>query len=115
MNEQERASKYLRSLREWTEQLHWYISVAGSDDLTDFDRRVRESFPYEWDNAIGRFATLEAYAQRGFLSVSEQTDLSALAQELTELVPTMRQLRLWLPDLDALARAASRPTATPTN
>lgn len=115
MSEQERASKYLRSLREWTKQLHWYISVAASDDLTEFDDRMRESFPYEWDNAIGRFVKLEGFASRGLLTPSEQVAFHDLARELTDLVPSMQRLRLWLPDLDALARAAARPTATPTS
>jgi hypothetical protein len=115
MNEQERAGKALRSLLEWTEQLHWYISVAASDDLTEFDDRMRESFPYEWNNATGRFVKLEGFASRGLLTPSELAEFHDLALDLTDLVPTMQRLRLWLPDLDALARAAARPSATPTS
>ena len=116
MNEQQRASRFLRSLRQWTERLHWYISVAHAVDLSEFDERMRESFPYEWDNAIGRFVPLEAFSQRGLLTPPEQADFHRLASDLTDICPRCAVFDSGSStDLDALARASGRPAATPTS
>src|SRR6266540_3848310 len=102
MTTDERADHYLTSLRWWTARLREYAPVW---DSPDFDEREREAFPYEWDNIIGRLAKVEALAQRQLLKPAAIAELRAVADELTDLLPTMRRLRLRLPDADALQRA----------
>jgi hypothetical protein len=94
----------LASLRRWITRLR---AVAAAWDAPDLDVREREAFPVEWGNIIGRLAKVEAYERRGALRPSSVAELRQVAQELTELLPTMRRLGLRLPDLDALARARS--------
>src|SRR4051812_14230711 len=106
MDDRERAQHYLKSLGTWIGDLRWYISVAESQDLSEFDERVRESFPFEWDNIVGRVKRLQNLADAGHLQSSEREDFRGIAEELTDLLPAMQRLRLRVPDLDALARAA---------
>jgi hypothetical protein len=112
MNEQELAEHGLRSLRRWVDDLHWYVRVADARDLSELDEREHEAFPFEWDNIVGRVKKLQALAESGALRPPAIAELRGIAEELTELLPTMQRLRLRVPDLDALARAAGRPAAT---
>ena len=102
MTPEQRAAHYLASLRRWTQRLRWFAEVYGTPDL---DERERQAFPLEWDNAIDRLIDVEAMARNGDLRDERLTELHRLAEELTELLPMMRRLRLRLPDLEALERA----------
>src|SRR5438046_2170032 len=102
MTTDERGYHYLRSLHRWIVRLRHFAVVHDSPDL---DPAERQAFPLEWDNIIGRLAKVEAMAQRGQLRPDAVVDLHRVAEELTELLPTMRRLRLRLPDLEALERA----------
>src|SRR5437763_5835446 len=102
MTPEQRAARYLASLRRWTQRLRWFAEVWGTPDL---DERERQAFPLEWDNAIDRLIDVEQMAQRGVLRPDALTELHLVAEELTDLLPTMRRLRLRLPDLEALERA----------
>ncbi len=102
MTTDERADHYLRSLHRWAARLRQFAAVYDSPDL---DERERQAFPLEWDNIIGRLSKVEALAQRGVLRLDALSELHLVAEELTELLPTMRRLRLRLPDLEALERA----------
>lgn len=53
--------------------------------------------------------------RQGELSDAQIDEFGAVARELTALLPVLRARRYWLPDLDALARAAARKTVTPTS
>src|SRR5882672_8214781 len=99
MTTDERIDHYLRSLHRWAKDLRQIAEIWDSPDL---DERERQAFPLEWDNIIGRLAKVEAMAQRGQLRPDAVVDLHRVAEELTELLPTMRRLRLRLPDLEAL-------------
>lgn len=98
----------------WVERLRWYLSVRDAIDLPEIDERTRESFPYEWDNAVLRFTRLDAAVEQGLLSPSEQGDFAQPACEMSRLAPRMQRLRLGLPDQDVLARAANRPVPIPS-
>jgi len=74
------------------------------------DPGERESLRPEWDNIIGRAGKLTALAEVGALRPAALDELRRIAEELTELLPTMQRLRLRTPDLEALARAAGLPT-----
>jgi hypothetical protein len=111
MDEQEIAERRVLSLRRWMNDLHWFVRVAGSTNLGEMDERNREAFPYEWDDVVDRTRRIIRNADDGLLGPASLAELRGIVQELTELVPTMQRLRLRTPDLDALARAANRPTA----
>jgi hypothetical protein len=98
----QRATRYLASLRRWTQRLRWFAEVWGTPEL---DERERQAFPLEWDNAIDGLIDVEEMAQAGDLRKDALAELHAIAEELTELLPTMRRLHLRLPDLEALERA----------
>ena len=102
MTPDELVDHYLASLRRWAVRLQW---VAGVWDSPDFDPRERQAFPIEWGNIIGRLAKVEALASRGVLRPAARDELRQVADELTQLLPTMRRLGVRLPDLDALERA----------
>src|ERR1043165_1183252 len=102
MTPEERGTRYLASLRRWTQRLRWFTAVFGTADL---DEQEEEAFPSEWNNVIDRLVDVEMIAQRSDLSPDTLAELHGIAEELTELLPTMRRLRLRLPDLDALERA----------
>jgi hypothetical protein len=110
MNDEQIAKHYVRSLRLWIPRLRWFASVYPETDLSEFDERERESFPFEWDNIIGRVERVQALVERGALDPDTLAEFGIIASELTDLLPTMRRLRLRLPDLDALARAAGQPS-----
>jgi hypothetical protein len=112
MNEQELAERRVLSLRRWTNDLHWFVSVAGTTNLGEMDERNPEAFPYEWDDVVDRTRRVIRNAEDGLLGPAALAELRGITQELTELLPTMRRLRLRVPDLDALARAASSDPAT---
>jgi hypothetical protein len=114
MNDQERAEHDLRSLRRWTARLRWYASAYGSPDLSELDEWECEAFPYEWANIVGRVAKVERAASAGILGPASIAELRGIAEELTDLLPTMQRLRLRLPDLEALKRAANPPVTSPT-
>src|SRR5580765_3079833 len=99
MTADERADHYLASLRRWAQRLRWFDSVYDSADL---DERERQAFPLEWDNIIGRLAKVEDLARRGVLRPDALAELRGVADELAELLPTMRRLRLREPDPAAL-------------
>jgi hypothetical protein len=116
MTDQERAAHYLKSLRLWMPRLRWFIRTSdGAVLLRELDEREREAFPFEWDNIVGRVEKLQVLADAGALETAGRLELRGIAEELTELVPTMQRLRLRVPDLDALARAAGSPAATRPN
>ena len=102
MTTDERADHHLASLRRWCTRLRW---IAGIWDSPDLDVRERQAFPLEWGNIVGRLAKVETLAIRGSLRPSTVAELRIVADELADLLPTMRRLRLRLPDLDALERA----------
>src|SRR3954469_21468699 len=108
MTTDERVEHYLSSLRWWAARPREFAVVW---DSPEFDEREREVFPYEWDNVIGRLAKVEALAQRRAPKPAAIVELRAVAEELTELLPTMRRLRLRLPDADALQRARAADAA----
>jgi hypothetical protein len=111
MNEQELAERRVLPLRRWTNDLHWFVGVAGSSDLGEMDERNREAFPFEWDDVVDRTRRIIRNAEDGLLGPAALAELRGIAQELTDLLPAMQRLRLRTPDLDALARAANRPAA----
>jgi hypothetical protein len=97
-------------------RLRWFIQATDeATALSELDDREREAFPFEWDNIIGRVGKLQALAEAGALPSDGCADLRCIAEELSALVPTMQRLRLRVPDLDALARAAGKPTAVQPN
>ncbi|HZO25379.1 MAG TPA: hypothetical protein VFH48_05225 [Chloroflexota bacterium] len=100
----------LASLRYWTAKLRL---VADIWDDPDLDPAERESVRPEWDNITDRIARIQAMADRGELRQAAMTELRAIADELSDLRPTMQRLRLRLPDLDALSRVAAQPAAAP--
>lgn len=102
MTPDERVDHYLASLRRWAGRLR---RIAGVWDSPDFDPRERQAFPIEWGNVIGRLAKVEAMGAHGTLRPAAREELRQVAEELTELLPTMRRLGLRLPDLEALERA----------
>jgi len=102
MTTDERIEHDLKSLHRWAGHLREFAVAYDSPDL---DPAERQAFPLEWANIIGRLAKVERFAERGELQPSALADLHAVAEELTELLPTMRRLRLRLPDLEALERA----------
>src|SRR5688572_4449425 len=102
MNDEQRADHYLRSLRLWIPRLQWYAQVKGATDLSEMDECERQSFPYEWGHIIGRVARVQALAESGAVRPAALEELSSIAAELTDLLPTLTRLRLRLPDLDAL-------------
>ena len=102
MTQNERADRYLASLRRWMVRLRWLAQIWESPNL---DPRERQAFPLEWDNVVGRLAKVEALAERGELQPAARAELRSVAEELTELLPTMQRLKLRQPDSEALARA----------
>jgi hypothetical protein len=106
-----RSDHYLASLRYWATKLRL---IADIWDVPDLDPRERESLRPEWDNIVDRLSAVETLADSGALRPAALAELRGVAAELTELVPTMKRLRLRLPDLEALERAAGRPAAQPT-
>lgn len=104
MTSKERAEHDLGSLRRWMARLRAFDAAWDSPDL---DERERETFPFEWANIVGRLARVEAAARRGTLRPSVMAELRGVADDLAELLPTMRRLGLRLPDEDALTRARS--------
>jgi hypothetical protein len=102
MTTDERIEHHLRSLHRWAGRLREFAAAYDSPDL---DEAERQAFPLEWANIIGRLAKVELLAQRGELRPDALAELHRVAEELTELLPTMRRLRLRLPDLEALERA----------
>ena len=103
-----RADHDLASLRYWAATLRL---TADRWDDPGLDPSERESLRPEWGNVVGRVKKLEALAKAGALRPAALVELRGIAEELTELLPTMQRLRLRVPDLDALARAAGRPAA----
>ena len=81
--------------------MRWFADVWGTSDLDD---RERQAFPLEWDNASIVSTTLRRWRGRDLCAYAV-AELHLVAEELTELLPTMRRLQLRLPDLDALERA----------
>ena len=102
MTTDERIQHDLRSLHRWAGHLR---AFAATYDAPDLNPAEREAFPLEWANIIGRLAKVERLAQGGELRPAALVDLHLVAEELTELLPTMRRLHLRLPDLEALERA----------
>jgi hypothetical protein len=84
---------------------------TGGDDDAVIERMALRA---EWDNVAGRITRLEQATQRGDLSPERVEELVEVARALTDLVPELTARRYRLPDLDALARAAGRPTAAQT-
>ena len=102
MTADERVSHDINSLH------HWAGLLRNMGDFWDsplLDERERQAFPLEWGNIIGRFAKVEALAARGNVPPSSREQLRQLADELTELLPTMQRLGVRLPDPEALERA----------
>lgn len=116
MKNESQAGYYLRTLRYWIDQLRWFIQArASTAPLSELDERECEAFPYEWDNVVGRVGKLAKLAEAEELDLAALAELRGIAEELTALEPTMQRLRLRVPALDALARAAGQPaTAPPT-
>ena len=104
MTPNERADRYLASLRRWMLRLRWIDEVWNSPDL---DPRERQAFPLEWSNVVDRLAKVQQLAERGALSPAARVELRSVAEELTELLPTMQRLKLRQPDPEVLARARS--------
>ena len=102
MAQNERINVYLTALRRWARRLRM---VGDFWDSPLLDARERQAFPIEWGNVIGRLAKVEALGARGTLRPAAREELRQVAEELTELLPTMRRLGLSLPDLEALERA----------
>jgi hypothetical protein len=69
--------------------------------------RERQAFPGEWEGAVALFEQVAGLAFRGELTPAARADLRTVADELTELLPTMQKLKLRQPDPEALARARS--------
>src|SRR3954451_6975587 len=112
MNEQQLAERRVLSLRRWTNDLHWLVGVDGATNLGEMAERNREAFPYEWDDVVDRTRRVIRNAEDGLLGPAALAELRGIMRELTELLPTMQRLRLRVPDLDALARAARGNPAT---
>jgi len=108
MTTEERADHYLASLRRGAAQLRQLADVWDSPDVDD---RERMAFQAEWDNVIGRLATVEVLVQQGRLGAATTARLHDVADDLTSLVPIMHRLGLRSPDSDALARARTVTTA----
>lgn len=102
MTTQERASRYLASLRRWTRLLRQYAEQWEDGSL---DERERQAFPLEWDNALDRLDDLNSIARRGDIDAATLTSFRQFADELAELIPTMQRLKLRQPDPEALRRA----------
>ena len=110
MSSRDRARVYLRTYRDMIDRLR---SIPDSDD--DDAVRDRMALRAEWDNVAERVVQLDDMAQRGELTNEQIDEFASVARDLTALLPVLRERRYWLPDLDALGRAAARPTATPTS
>lgn len=108
MTTEQRAVLYLTSLSRWVQRLREF---AEAWDRGALDVRERQAFPLEWDNAIDRLIDIEAMARGGDLRAESLVELRRVAEELVDLLPTMRRLRLRLPDPDALERARSAEAA----
>jgi hypothetical protein len=78
------------------------------------DAREREAFPLEWDNAMDLLEDVDAIAEQRMLRRATRQRLRAAADELLGLLPVIEHLRLRVPDPEALARLAGRPTSLPT-
>lgn len=104
MTTEQRAALYLTSLRQWTQRLREF---ADAWDRGALDIRERQAFPLEWDNAIDRLVDVAALAGGRKLRAESLAELRRIADDLVELLPTMRRLRLRLPDAEALEQARS--------
>ena len=104
MDSDERVAHEINSLHWWAGRLR---SVGDFWESPLLDDRERQAFPLEWGNVIGRFAKVEEVARRGMLEPESREELRKVAEELTELLPTIRRLGVRLPDLEALERARS--------
>jgi hypothetical protein len=102
MTTAERVDHELWSLQHGAARLRALAEVWHSSLV---DRGTRRALPREWDGVVELFGQMEALAAGGELRASAREQLRQVAEELTELLPTMRRLGLRLPDLDALARA----------
>ena len=102
MTTEQRAALYLTSLRRWTQRLREF---AEAGDRNELDVRERQAFPLEWDNAIDRLVDVAALAGGRRLRAESLAEVRRIADDLVELLPTMRRLRLRLPDAEALERA----------
>jgi hypothetical protein len=100
----ERIAHELHSLRHGAA---WLRTLGEVWESSLVDERRRQAFPREWDTVMDRFAKVEALAARGALTPAARAELRRVADELTELLPTMRRLGVRLPDLEALERARS--------
>ena len=100
----EQVDLYLTSLNRWAGRLRMMGDFWDSPLL---DAREKQAFPLEWNNAVGRFAKVEALARSGDLKPESREALRRVAEWLAELLPTMRRLGVRLPDLEALERARS--------
>ena len=110
MSSRDRARVYLRTYRDMIDRLR---SIPDGDD--DDAVRDRMALRAEWDNVAERIAQLDQMVEQGELSDAQIDEFASVACDLTALLPVLRERRYWLPDLDALARAAARPSATPTS
>jgi hypothetical protein len=98
-----RADFWLTSLHVWAGKLR---SIADFWDSPLLDWRDRQAFPVEWGNIIiGRLEKVEGLDCQRKLRPSARVELRAVADELHELLPTMRRLKLRQPDPEALERA----------
>jgi hypothetical protein len=104
MTPDERVAQEINSLKWWAGRLRMMGDFWESPLL---DSRERQAFPREWDTILDRFSDVEALARGGGLKAESREALRQVADELAELLPTMRRLGVRLPDLDALARARS--------
>jgi len=100
----ERAEVYLTAVRRWIPRLRHFAEVSDQGVL---DPRERQAFPLEWDDVMDRLEAVEALAARGGLRPEARAELRSVAEELTELLPTMQRLRLRQPDPIVLERARS--------
>jgi hypothetical protein len=82
-------------------------SLAELGNSPFVSSRERQAFPGEWSEAVDLFGRLAALAARGALRPEARSELRSVAEELTELLPTMQRLRLRQPDPDVLERARS--------
>jgi len=104
MTPDERVAHEINSLKWWAGRLRMMGDFWDSPLLDVHERQV---FPREWDTILDRFSDVEALARGGGLKAGSRDALRQVAEELAELLPTMRRLGVRLPDLDALARARS--------
>jgi hypothetical protein len=104
MTSDERIAHDINSLLHWAGRLRMMGDFWGSPLL---DERERQAFPLEWDNILDRFEDVEALAARGALHPAARDELRRVAEELTELLPTMQRLGVRQPDAEALERARS--------